>query len=205
MAVLRKEKRNNFTVIDNGVFKDRSLSLKAKGLLCTMLSLPDGWSFSIVGLSKCCKDGKDSVASTLKELENAGYFKRVPKKESGKFKGVEYVVFEQKSADSPYTENPHTENPHTGNPHTGNPSQLNTNILKTNILNTKELKGCCSSVLSLMSEEEISKLFSTYEDADYLIDAIDEELNLKNKFGEIENAYKYVIVYAENKQWSRSL
>lgn len=200
MAVLRKEKRGNFTVIDNGVFKDRSLSLKAKGLLCTMLSLPDGWSFSIVGLSKCCKDGKDSVASTLKELENAGYFKRVPKKESGKFKGVEYVVFEQKSADSPCTENPHTENPHAENP-----SQLNTNILKTNKLNTKELKGCCSSVLSLMSEEEVSKLFSTYEDADYLIDSIDEELNLKNKFGEIENAYRYVIGYAENKQWSRSL
>ena len=72
--------------------------------------------------------------------------------------------------------------------------------------NKKELntKKCCSSVLAMMTEEEASKLFSIYEDADLLIDAIDEELNIKNKFSEIQNAYRYVIGYAENKKWLRS-
>lgn len=197
MAVLRKEKHGNFTVIDNGIFKDYNLSLKAKGLLCMMLSLPDGWSFSIVGLSRCCKDGKDSVASTLKELEQAGYFKRKQKKVNGKFKGVEYVVYEQKSADLSDTENPYT-----GNPITENPPQLNTNILNTEKSKTKELNSC-RSVLAMMTEEESTKLFSIYEDADLLIDAVDEELKLKNKFNEIQNAYRYVIGYAENKKWSK--
>lgn len=59
------------------------------------------------------------------------------------------------------------------------------------------------SVLSLMSESETDKLFKTYKDADLLIDEIDEELNLKNKFSEIKNAYRYVVGYAENKKWSR--
>ena len=136
MAVLRKDKRSNFTVIDNTVFKDSSLSLKAKGMLCQMLSLPDNWAFTIKGLVKQCKDGKDSVMSALNELEDAGYFRRVQAKSDGKFAGFDYIVSETKIADSPYTEIPNTENPHTEIPNTENPNILNTKEPITNLSNT---------------------------------------------------------------------
>ena len=193
MSVLRKEKKGNFTVIDNAIFKDHTLSLKATGLLCKMLSLPDNWEYSVQGLSKLTSDGISSITSGLKELTNAGYFRREQRYKDGKFAGYEYIISETKKCDFPFTENPITENTLTENH-----AQLNTNIS-----NTKNIKGC-SSVLSLMTENEISKLFDIYEDADLLIDAVDEELKLKNKFGDIQNAYRYVIGYAENKQWSRS-
>ena len=67
MAILRVNKENNFTVISNAVFMNYDLSYKAKGLLCQMLSLPDGWSFSIEGLTRLASDGKSSVMSALNE------------------------------------------------------------------------------------------------------------------------------------------
>lgn len=154
MAILRKDKKEKYTVIDNSVFFDYQLSLKAKGLLCQMLSLPDEWSFSVAGLARCCRDGKDSVASALNELQRAGYFKRVQKKAGGKYIGVEYVVSEVKFADSPYTENPIP-----GNPITEKPSQLNTNKSNTKKLNTKEIYSGLPEELitALMDFEEMRK------------------------------------------------
>lgn len=196
MSVLRKEKKSNFTVIDNAIFKDYGLSLKATGLLCKMLSLPDNWEYSVKGLSKITTDGISSITSGLKELTEAGYFRREQRFKDGKFAGYDYIISETKKCDFTFSENLITENTITENQ-----AQLNTNTLKTKELNTKK---CCSSVLAMMTEEEASKLFSIYEDADLLIDAIDEELNIKNKFSEIQNAYRYVIGYAENKKWLRS-
>lgn len=198
MSVLRKEKKGNFTVIDNAIFKDYDLSLKATGLLCKMLSLPDNWEYSVKGLSKITSDGISSITSGLKELTDAGYFRREQRYKDGKFAGYDYIISETKKCDFPFSENPITENTLTENH-----AQLNTNKSNTEKLNTYSIKGC-SSVLAMMTEEEASRLFSIYEDADLLIDVIDEELNLKNKFGEIENAYRYVIGYAENKKWLRS-
>lgn len=129
MAILRQEKRDKYTVIDNTVFLDNELSYKAKGLLCQMLSLPDYWDFSIAGLSKLASDGRDSVASTLKELEEKRYFRREQVRDGGKFGNVEYVV----------SEIPFTENPLTGNPNPGNPPQLNTKESITKESNTKDI------------------------------------------------------------------
>lgn len=196
MQVLRKVKKGNFTVIDNAIFKDRNLSLKAKGLMCLMLSLPDDWNFSIKGLATLSKDGESAVRSTLNELKKEGYFFRKQIRKNGKIARIDYVISEIKNFDFLDVENPQQENLQQENQ-----TQLNTNTLKTKELNTKK---CCSSVLAMMTEEETSKLFSIYEDADLLIDAIDEELNIKNKFSEIQNAYRYVIGYAENKKWLRS-
>ena len=76
MAVLRKAHKSNFTVIDNQVFKS-NLSLKARGLLCTMLSLPDNWEFSEKGLQMILPaDGQTSVRTAIKELEGSGYLSR---------------------------------------------------------------------------------------------------------------------------------
>ena len=111
MAILRVSKDSNFTIIHNSVFMNYELSYKAKGLLCQMLSLPDGWSFSIEGLARLASDGRDSVANTLKELERAGYFRREKNRTDGKFQGIEYIIAEKPFTENPYTEKPFTENP----------------------------------------------------------------------------------------------
>lgn len=134
MAILRKERRDHYTVIDNTVFFDYSLSYKAKGLLCQMLSLPDGWSFSIEGLTRFSTDGKASVMSALNELKDAGYFYRVQLREGNRISGVEYVISETKSADFQDAENQHAEKQNAENQ-----TLLNTNILNTNKSNTKDI------------------------------------------------------------------
>ena len=74
MSVVRVHKTKNFTVMSNYHFKEKEMSLKAKGLLSLMLSLPDSWNYSVSGLVKLSKDGKDGVMSALSELEKFGYF-----------------------------------------------------------------------------------------------------------------------------------
>lgn len=135
MAVLRKEKKSNFTVIDNSIFKDRRLSFKAKGLLCQMLSLPDGWEYSVKGLATLASDKYSAITSGLKELEEAGYFRREQLYDKGKFDGYEYIISE-----TPVIENsdfPFSENPISGNTISENPTQLNTKESNTNKSKTK--------------------------------------------------------------------
>ena len=135
MAVLRKEKKNNFTIIDNAIFKDHRLSYKAKGLLCQMLSLPDGWEYSVKGLETLASDKYSAITSGLKELEEAGYFRREQIFDKGKFAGYEYIISETpviKNSDFTFSENPITENPISENP-----TQLNTKESNTNKSNTK--------------------------------------------------------------------
>lgn len=116
MAILRKQKRAQYTVIDNTIFRDSTLSNKALGMLCRMLSLPDGWEFSVVGLASLSNDGKSAVMSQLDELEEHGYLVRNQVRENGKMAGVEYIVSETRMSDFPYAENRYTEKPHTENP-----------------------------------------------------------------------------------------
>lgn len=132
MAVLRKEKKGNFTVIDSEIFKDETLSLKAKGLLCTMLSLPNDWNYTIAGLVSLSSDGESAVRSTLKELEEMGYFRREQVRKNGKIVDTEYVISETKNCDFPLVENPLVENQVVENPR-----QLNTYISNTKESNTK--------------------------------------------------------------------
>lgn len=85
-------KHKNYTVICNGVFTDNSLSLKAKGLLCQMLSLPNDCEFTTEGLTKLTSDGKTSVKNAIKELDEHGYLKRKQKRENGKFGQFVYFI-----------------------------------------------------------------------------------------------------------------
>lgn len=136
MAVMRVNKTTDFTVMSNTHFKEREMSLKAKGLLSLMLSLPDEWDYSVSGLVSLSKDGKDSTTKALIELEKLGYVRRIRATDSkGRFTGYDYDIYE-----NPQPETPKTGNPLTENPSTENPPQLNTNILNTNQSNTKELK-----------------------------------------------------------------
>ncbi len=140
MAVFRVEKNRDYTVMSNCHLKDKNLTLKSKGLLSMMLSLPDEWNYTTRGLAAICKEGVDSIGTALKELETVGYIKRNRlRDEKGKITDTEYVIFErpqeQPNTDLPHTENPYMDNPDTDKPCTENTAQLNTNISKTDKLN----------------------------------------------------------------------
>ena len=131
MPVLKTEKTHGFTVLDNTFLRDKNLSLKAKGILSLMLSLPPGWEFSEAGLTAICKEGKDSVHSALKELESCGYIMRERvRNEKGRVTSSRYTVSE-----TPVFEKPVKENPKAANPKAENPQQLNKEIINKDIQN----------------------------------------------------------------------
>ncbi len=104
MAVLRVKKTKNFTVLSNHHLKNKELSLRSKGLLSVILSLPDNWDFTIRGLAAISKEGVDAIRSSICELEGAGYVKRrCLKSSSGKLSKTEYTFYEvpmQKECDA---------------------------------------------------------------------------------------------------------
>ena len=115
MAVFRVERTRDYTVMSNHHLKNRELSLKAKGLLSMMLSLPDEWNYTTRGLAAICMEGVESIGNTLKELENAGYIVRNRlRDDKGRITDTEYVIYECPQV-------PRTDLPDTGNPCTGNP------------------------------------------------------------------------------------
>lgn len=138
MAVFRINKTRDYTVMSNYHLKDTRLSLKSKGLLSMMLSLPEEWNYTTRGLAAICKEGVDSIGTALKELECSGYIQRNRvRDEKGKITDTEYIIFEkpQEKPDAelqdtakPYTENPYMDKPDAETPCTENTTQLNTNI-----------------------------------------------------------------------------
>lgn len=137
MAVIRINKTVDYTVMSNAHFKEKEMSLKAKGLLSLMLSLPDNWDYSIAGLVAICKENETAIKSTLNELKSFGYLvvtKRNPNEtESGRFE-YEYNIYEQpqekQSEEKQGVEIQPLENQ----------GQLNTNKSNTNELNTNNKK-----------------------------------------------------------------
>ncbi len=130
MSIMRVHKTSNFTVMSNYHFKEKGMSLKAKGLLSLMLSLPDTWNYSVSGLVTLSKDGKDSVMSALSELEEFGYLTRERViNEKGQFAGIEYNIYEQPQPEKPMSEKPISANENAENPISENQPQLNTNSI----------------------------------------------------------------------------
>lgn len=111
--IIKKHVKNdNFTIIDNTIFRNKELSLKGKGLLTTLLSLPDNWTFSERGLTSLSKDGRDSLRSGLEELEEQGYLVRhIGRNDKGQFTNTIYNVYEIPTKDKPRLENPTLDNP----------------------------------------------------------------------------------------------
>ena len=96
MAVFRVERTRDYTVMSNHHLKNKDLSLKAKGLLSQMLSLPENWDYTLAGLSAINRESKDAIRSAVNELEKAGYIRRRQTVDSrGKFSGNEYIIYEQ--------------------------------------------------------------------------------------------------------------
>ena len=120
--IKRSKRRDNFTVIPNGVVNDNSIDWKALGLLVYLLSKPDNWEVSIEHLSKQKKAGKDAIKAMLKELKLSGYVS-TSRRSSGH---VDWVVFDEPQVDNPHVEKPHVEKPHVEKPHVDNPTLINT-------------------------------------------------------------------------------
>ena len=136
MAVFRIEKTRDYTVMSNHHLRDKSLSLKAKGLLSLMLSLPEEWDYTTKGLARICKDGVDSICAGVRELEEHGYvIRQRVRNPNGQLGAIEYTILEQPrppEPEKPERENPVLDNPEQAypvleEPEQGNPAQLNTN------------------------------------------------------------------------------
>ena len=171
MAVFRVERTRDYTVMCNHHLKDSSLSLKAKGLLSMMLSLPDEWNYSTRGLAAICKEGVDAIGKALKELEQAGYIvRRQLRGAGGRICDTEYTIYEQpRPPDTalPDTENPYLDIPDMEEPDTDNPAQLNTKKS-----NTKQSNTNLSSTHSF---------FLSAQEPDGLTDGLDKRAEIREQ------------------------
>lgn len=141
MAVFRVEKTRDFTVMSNHHLRNKNLSLRAKGLLSVMLSLPEEWDYTLKGLAHISKEGVDAIRSAIKELEKFGYIERHRKRnKKGQLKTSEYIIHELPILPEPKQTEPILENPTLDNPTQGKSTQLNTNKSNTKELNTDLIK-----------------------------------------------------------------
>ena len=131
MAVYRVQRTRDYTVMSNYHLKDKGLTLKSKGLLSMILSLPEEWNYTTRGLASICKEGVDAIGSALKELETAGYIvRRQLRGANGRITDTEYIIYEQpqpKILDMlpPDVVSPDTENPDMVRPDMEKPAELN--------------------------------------------------------------------------------
>lgn len=159
MAVIRVVKNKDYTVMSNYHFQDKEISLKAKGLLGLMLSLPSNWDYSVNGLVAIVKENKAAIQTALKELEEHKYLKRTRvQDETGRFDYV-YDVYEK-----PYDKLPWTENRCTEVRCTENQPQINTNKQNTKELNTNKEKT--------IKKESIDSVIHNYTNREDLVGAL---------------------------------
>ena len=146
MAVFRIEKTRDYTVMSNHHLRNTNLSLKAKGLLSLMLSLPEEWDYTTKGLARICKDGVDSICAGVRELEDHGYVVRERvRNANGQLGAIEYTILEQPRPPEPKRENPVQANPVLDSPVLGKPEQENPAQLNTKKSSKQESKKDQSS------------------------------------------------------------
>ena len=189
MAVCRVEKNKNYTTMSNFHLRDKNLSNKSRGLLSTMLSLPENWDYTTRGLAAICKDGVDGITAQLKELEQRGYLVRHRIRDSnGRITDMEYVIYEEPQPVSPDTEKPDMVIPDMDEPCLGTPAQRNIDKRSTKESNTE-----LSSINSIPSDEfrpsVLAALDTKRKEAEYkdieryrylIMDNIEYEILLEN-------------------------
>lgn len=209
MAVFRIERTRDYTVMSNHHLRDGNLSLKSKGLLSMMLSLPEDWNYTTRGLAKICKEGVDAIGGALRELEKAGYIVRHQLRDrQGRISDTEYVIYEQPQPD---TAPPDTENPYMEKPDTEKPAELN--IEKSNTqksithgsstdsipfrektaarpperkgrdaMSASEMENYRDLILENIEYDYLSREFSTYrEDLDEIVELMVETVCAKRR------------------------
>ena len=216
MAVFRIERTRDYTVMSNHHLRDKALSLKSKGLLSMMLSLPEDWNYTTRGLAKICKEGVDAIGGALRELEAAGYIVRHQMRDrQGRISDTEYVIYEQPQPD---TASPDTENPYLDSPDTEKPAELNIEKSRTQKLNTQgsstdsipfretaaarpperkgrdamsveEMQSYRDLVLENIEYDHLCREFTTYrEDLDEIVELIVETVCARRKTTRIAGA-----------------
>lgn len=186
MGTFRVHKTSNFTIMSNYHFKEKKMTLKAKGLLSLMLSLPDDWNYSVSGLVTLSKDGKDGVMTALAELEKFGYLTRERVvNNKGQFAGIEYNIYEQPQKETPIADKPISAKQNTEKPIAEKAPLLNTNSINHlynklyNELNTKD--------------EELLELYRQYIIARDNMKAPLTEVGLEKLVERVERLSKYNI------------
>lgn len=163
LAVFRIEKTQNYSVMSNYHFKEKDMSLKSKGLLSLMLSLPDSWDYNISGLVRLSKDGKDSVMSALAELEKFGYLRRErTKDDGGKYSGIIYHIFEEPQRENQVAEIQNSVEENAEKSNSEKPPQLSTNSINhlDNQITNKERE--INELLSEIEDSELRELYNEY-------------------------------------------
>nr|UVN03871.1 MAG: replication initiator protein A [Bacteriophage sp.] len=180
MAVIRVNNTKGFTVMSNYHFQDKEISLKAKGLLGLMLSLPSNWDYSVNGLVAIVKENKAAVQTALKELEEHKYLKRTRvQDETGRFDYI-YDIYEKPYDKLPCTENQCTDIQCTEVQCTENQPQINTNKQITNKQNTKELNTNEYKEKNI-KKESVNSVISSYTENKDLQDALHGFVEMRNK------------------------
>ena len=140
MAVFRVERNKGYTVMSNHHLRNKELTLKAKGLLSQMLSLPEDWDYTLAGLSRINREKIDAIREAVRELERAGYIQRSRERdEKGRLRGADYIIYEKPpnldlpTLENPTLDNPTLEKPMQEKPTLENPMQLNKDISKTDL------------------------------------------------------------------------
>ena len=194
MAILRNASKGKYTVLNNGIFRDENLSAKSLGILAKMLSLPDNWEFSETGLCSIFKkDGRDSIRSGLKELEENGYLVRSRiRDDSGKLTSVEWTVSDRPMFEKPMLENPMLENR----------TQYNTKEYNTKEFITKDIppispkgKTDCSDLFN--------KFWTAYPKHIAKQSAVKAFEKLKPDEKLLEAMLKAIEMQKESKQWEK--
>lgn len=190
MAILKNKTQGNYTIVSQNIMRDTNLSLSERGMLLTLLSLPDNWHLTIMGLCQILPDGKEKISKTLNSLIGKGYVTRIQSRGNrGQFDSTDLEVhetpivptnppkkphenFEERESitdSSPFPEYPDTVNSNTGNPYSENQTQYITNISNTNKSNINEV--CMADTLSDSEYEQLISEFGK-EIVDYQIQRI---------------------------------
>lgn len=197
MAIYRVERTRDYTVMSNYHLKDRELSLKAKGLLSMILSLPDEWNYTLRGLAAISKEGVDAIGSTVRELEKAGYIiRRQLRGEKGRISDTEYTIYEQPHKTAPDNQSDvevanldkqHTEKPDVDKPSAKKPAELNTKGANTQRENTNrvntEVSNTHSFSRSVKSAEQQDENIKAAEKTDGTTDIQNLREDIKNQIG----------------------
>ncbi|QUO36132.1 helix-turn-helix domain-containing protein [Clostridiaceae bacterium Marseille-Q4149] len=169
MAVFRVERNKGYTVMSNHHLRNKELSLKAKGLLSQMLSLPEDWDYTLKGLSLINREKIDAIREAIKELERAGYIVRSRERdEKGRLRGADYVIFEQPqpptpdlpTLENPTLDNPTQEKPTLEKPTLENPTQLNKDIQRTDLPKKEKIITDEQSTHSIPTQSSTSAYIS---------------------------------------------
>lgn len=192
MSIYRIHKKNDYSVISNYLFKDKCLSLRGKGMLALILSLPDEWKYSIEGLATLVPDGKNTVIKALDELMDLGYIVRKQETDgNGKFTGYVYDIYEEPCTCNPFTETRKTEND----------TLSNTNISNTNIVNTNSSNTPIIPAEIAKRKELFAQFWEAYPKCKRKVD----KKGCERKFIKIENLEEiFPTIMASLEMWKKS-